>query len=151
MSMNDDGRSNADLTVPLIDRLSLRPETSDQVAIDFELLNELYQGSSRHWRPSVVKKNWIDMFGQEIAEGEMCYIREIRENLFDPPWRISERSMEALLAVLFAYNPFLFQTAKLLKEQARKKIFERLHSTETRCKTAEEPSVDTYAKPLESK
>ena len=85
--------------------------------LSVDLLNAVVHHDSLGWRMTSARKTHIDEFGDEIKRGEDYYRRESGSEVVDV-FRLSVRSMDKVLRVLFEWNPGGLAMAKLvLKER----------------------------------
>jgi hypothetical protein len=85
--------------------------------LSVELLNAVVHHDSLGWRVTSARTAHIDEFGDEIKLGEDYYRRESGPEVVDV-FRLSARSMDKVLRVLFEWNNWGLAMAKLvLKER----------------------------------
>jgi hypothetical protein len=85
--------------------------------LSVDLLNAVVHHDSLGWRMTSARKTHIDEFGDEIKRGEDYYRRESGPDVVDV-FRLSARSMDKVLRVLFEWNNGGMAMARLvLKER----------------------------------
>ena len=85
--------------------------------LSVDLLNAVVHHDSLGWRVTSARIAHIDEFGDEIKRGEDYYRRESGPEVVDV-FRLSVRSMDKVLRVLFEWNNWGLAMAKLvLKER----------------------------------
>ena len=81
--------------------------------LSVDLLNAVVHHDSLGWRMTSARKAHIDEFGDEIKRGEDYYRRESGPEVVDV-LRLSVRSMDKVLRVLFEWNNGGLAMAKLV-------------------------------------
>ena len=81
--------------------------------LSVDLLNAVVHHDSLGWRMTSARKTHIDEFGDEIKRGEEYYRRESGPEVVDV-LRLSVRSMDKVLRVLFEWNNGGLAMAKLV-------------------------------------
>ena len=81
--------------------------------LSVDLLNAVVHHDSLGWRMTSARKTHIDEFGDEIKRGEDYYRRESGPEVVDV-FRLSVRSMDKVLRVLFEWNNGGLAMAKLV-------------------------------------
>lgn len=81
--------------------------------LSVDLLNAVVHHDSLGWRVTSARKAHIDEFGDEIKRGEDYYRRESGPEVVDV-FRLSARSMDKVLRVLFEWNNGGMEMAKLV-------------------------------------
>ena len=88
-------------------------EALNRGELSVELLNAVVHHDSLGWRVTSARKAHIDEFGDEIKRGEDYYRRESGPEVVDV-FRLSARSMDKVLRVLFEWNNWGLAMAKLV-------------------------------------
>jgi hypothetical protein len=81
--------------------------------LSVDLLNAVVHHDSLGWRITSARRTHIDEFGDEIKRGEDYYRRESGPEVVDV-FRLSVRSMDKVLRVLFEWNNEGLAMAKLV-------------------------------------
>ncbi len=81
--------------------------------LSVDLLNAIVHHDSLGWRITSARKTHVDEFGDEIKRGEDYYRRESGPEVVDV-FRLSVRSMDKILRVLFEWNNGGLAIAKLV-------------------------------------
>jgi hypothetical protein len=81
--------------------------------LSVDLLNAVVHHDSLGWRITSARRTHIDEFGDEIKRGEDYYRRESGPEVVDV-FRLSVRSMDKVLRVLFEWNNGGLAMAKLV-------------------------------------
>jgi hypothetical protein len=90
-----------------------------------DLLNALNTEYSQ-WQYTTARKNHQDIFGDLIKESE-TYFKRSNGPAFDNVIKISQRSMDRLIYVLFSYNPRLDEVANYLAQERMNNLREALN------------------------
>lgn len=106
------------------DDLKPRFDTEEQFKIAFDLFRELSPGVP--WKATRASKDHVDDFGDKIKRGEVHYTRYYPP-AFHNVERLSRKSMEAVLYVLFRNNLEIKTFAEALREHRLDKERQSLH------------------------